>query len=312
MPSNPLFTGVELRALVGVAWKSRMNSRSRMTRSPPNCRMHCHVRRTSWNSCRRFGSDRRGWRALTQVNNTAVGLWYIGAALLFMVLGGILALIMRAAARGAGERSRRSRFVQPAVHDARLGDDVFVRRAGHRSDRHSAVACDARCARSAVSAFVRVCVLGVFRRRPRVLHDDILRSGARWRLVHVSAAHELRVLAGIAHGFLVARHRLHRDLCDRRRDRDRRGHSAHATARHDARQDADLSVGDADRRRDDHLRLSAGDSRDGIARARARISLAVFHRGAGRRSACFGSTCSGCSVIPTSTSFFCPPRDSCR
>lgn len=37
----------------------------------------------------------RGWRALTQVNNTAVGLWYIGAALLFMVLAGILALIMR-------------------------------------------------------------------------------------------------------------------------------------------------------------------------------------------------------------------------
>src|SRR3546814_2310091 len=38
----------------------------------------------------------RGWRALAQVNNTAVGLWYIGAALLFMVLAGILALIMRA------------------------------------------------------------------------------------------------------------------------------------------------------------------------------------------------------------------------
>ena len=37
----------------------------------------------------------RGWRVLTQVNNTAVGLWYVGAALLFLVLGGILALIMR-------------------------------------------------------------------------------------------------------------------------------------------------------------------------------------------------------------------------
>src|SRR5687767_465822 len=37
----------------------------------------------------------RGWRALTQVNNTAVGLWYIGAALLFLILGGILALLMR-------------------------------------------------------------------------------------------------------------------------------------------------------------------------------------------------------------------------
>ncbi|HEY0941050.1 MAG TPA: cbb3-type cytochrome c oxidase subunit I [Steroidobacter sp.] len=37
----------------------------------------------------------RGWRALTQVNNTVIGLWYIGAAILFLVLGGILALIMR-------------------------------------------------------------------------------------------------------------------------------------------------------------------------------------------------------------------------
>ena len=36
-----------------------------------------------------------GLRALTQVNNTAVGLWYVGAAMLFLVLGGILALIMR-------------------------------------------------------------------------------------------------------------------------------------------------------------------------------------------------------------------------
>jgi cytochrome c oxidase subunit I+III len=37
----------------------------------------------------------QGWRAITAVNNTAIGLWYIGAALLFLVLGGILALIMR-------------------------------------------------------------------------------------------------------------------------------------------------------------------------------------------------------------------------
>src|SRR5687768_13696059 len=29
-----------------------------------------------------------GWRRLTAVNNTVVGLWYIGAALLFLVLGG--------------------------------------------------------------------------------------------------------------------------------------------------------------------------------------------------------------------------------
>jgi cytochrome c oxidase subunit I+III len=37
----------------------------------------------------------RGWRLLSAVNNTYIGLFYIGAALLFLVLGGILALLMR-------------------------------------------------------------------------------------------------------------------------------------------------------------------------------------------------------------------------
>ncbi|MGY3622523.1 cytochrome c oxidase subunit I [Bradyrhizobium sp. USDA 10063] len=38
----------------------------------------------------------RGWRMLTAVNNTVVGLIYIGAAFLFFLLAGILALVMRA------------------------------------------------------------------------------------------------------------------------------------------------------------------------------------------------------------------------
>ncbi len=37
----------------------------------------------------------RGWRLLSAVNNTYIGMFYIGAALLFLVLGGILALLMR-------------------------------------------------------------------------------------------------------------------------------------------------------------------------------------------------------------------------
>ena len=38
----------------------------------------------------------RGWRLLSAVNNTQIGAFYILAALLFFVLGGILALLMRA------------------------------------------------------------------------------------------------------------------------------------------------------------------------------------------------------------------------
>ena len=36
-----------------------------------------------------------GWRIFSAVNNTYIGLMYIGAALLFLVLGGALALLMR-------------------------------------------------------------------------------------------------------------------------------------------------------------------------------------------------------------------------
>ena len=47
-------------------------------------------------------------------------------------------------------------------------------------------------------------------------------AGAERRLVHVSAAHQHRILAGHQRRFLAARHRLHRDLGHRRRHRDHR------------------------------------------------------------------------------------------
>src|ERR1041384_4521470 len=37
----------------------------------------------------------KGWRLFSAVNNTQIGLFYIGAALLFLILGGVLALVMR-------------------------------------------------------------------------------------------------------------------------------------------------------------------------------------------------------------------------
>ena len=40
-------------------------------------------------------APRKGLRALAEVNNTYIGLYYIGAALLFLLLGGVLALLMR-------------------------------------------------------------------------------------------------------------------------------------------------------------------------------------------------------------------------
>ena len=54
---------------------------------------------------------------------------------------------------------------------------------------------------------------------------------------------------------------------------------------HDARQDADLRVGDARVRRHDRVRLSRDHRRHRDARARARVRLAVLRRRARRRSA---------------------------
>jgi cytochrome c oxidase subunit I+III len=51
-----------------------------------------------------------GWRVLSAVNNTVVGLIYIGAAFLFFLLAGLLALLMR---------------TQLAVGDARIVTQEF-------------------------------------------------------------------------------------------------------------------------------------------------------------------------------------------
>ena len=69
------------------------------------------------------------------------------------------------AACGPAEHSHRPGYIQPALHHARHGDDVPVRRAGGRGDRRSAFAADAGGARPAVSPPQRLCVLGLFHRR---------------------------------------------------------------------------------------------------------------------------------------------------
>ncbi len=43
----------------------------------------------------RIWATPRGWRKITAVNNTVIGLLYIGAAFLFFILAGLLALVMR-------------------------------------------------------------------------------------------------------------------------------------------------------------------------------------------------------------------------
>ena len=49
----------------------------------------------SWNSSNASGPGPTGWRILSDVNNAVIGYFYIGTALLFFLLAGILGLLMR-------------------------------------------------------------------------------------------------------------------------------------------------------------------------------------------------------------------------
>ena len=44
---------------------------------------------------KRIWASPKGWRIVSDVNNTVIGYFYVGTALLFFVLAGILALLMR-------------------------------------------------------------------------------------------------------------------------------------------------------------------------------------------------------------------------
>ena len=159
---------------------------------------------------------------------------------------GILALLMRTQLAVPENDLVGPDALQPALHDARHGDDVPVRRAGGRGDGRAAAAQHARRARPAVPAPVRVRVLGVLRSAgscSSAASSSALAPDGGWFMYPPLT--DASVLAGHQRGLLAARHRLHRDLGDRRRDRDHRRRAAHARARHDARPHADLRVGDA-------------------------------------------------------------------
>ena len=125
------------------------------------------------------------------------------------------------------------------------------------------------------------------------------------RLVHVSAAHELPVLAGRQCGLVAPRHRLHRDLGDRGRDRDHRRGDEDPLGRHEYRQAAGLFLGDAGLRGDDRRRRSpqSSSARSFSSSSGRSIGLSSSPRRAATPSC--GSTCSGSSATPRSTSSSC-------
>src|SRR5688500_2658731 len=53
------------------------------------------LRRAQEERLRKVWSPPQGWRYWSEVNNTAVGIWYTATAFLFFLFGGVLALLMR-------------------------------------------------------------------------------------------------------------------------------------------------------------------------------------------------------------------------
>ncbi len=130
----------------------------------------------------RLGAADRGQQQLPSAS------FYVGAAFLFFVLAGVLALVMRVQLALPLQGCAAAGGLQPVLHRAWHADDVSLRGADDGSVGRAAAAADAGGARPAVSAAVRLCVLGLSHRRAVFLRLAVLRPCARRRLVHVSTA----------------------------------------------------------------------------------------------------------------------------
>ena len=64
------------------------------------------VRRGQEERLRKAWAAPTGWRYLSSVNNTEVGLWYVGSAIIFMLFGGVLALGMAVVSSPPAPRAR--------------------------------------------------------------------------------------------------------------------------------------------------------------------------------------------------------------
>ena len=135
---------------------------------------------------------------LTTTDHKKIGYLYLITSFIYFLIGGVLALIIRAQLAAPGPARRRDAGdLQPDLHDARHDHAADVRDAALRGVRERADAAADRRARRRVPAAQRVRVLAVLlrqpRRRVRVLHPG--RRG-QLRLDGLLAALERGVLAG--------------------------------------------------------------------------------------------------------------------
>ena len=189
-----------------------------------------------------------GWTSwVTTTDHKKIGIMYLVTVLVFFVLGGVEAMLIRGPAGGAGQHAADAGALQPDPHHARHDDDLPGRRAGVGGLRELPAAADDRRARRRLPAPERVVVLDVPVRRPRAVRVDVLLA-ARGRLVLLRAAEPEAVLGDQRPGGVDLHGPPHRPELDHRRDQLHRHDPQHARARHGLGPDAAVRVDDPDLR----------------------------------------------------------------
>ena len=132
---------------------------------------------------------------LVTVDHKRIGILYIATSIMWFVAGGILALLMRVAARDAEREVPDEELVQRGPDDARHDDDLPRRRPDPRRLRQLPRAADDRGAGHGVPAPQRPLVLALRPRRHRPLAELVRegRRGARGLVVVPDALGELPV-----------------------------------------------------------------------------------------------------------------------
>jgi heme/copper-type cytochrome/quinol oxidase subunit 2 len=172
-----------------------------------------------------------GWRRLTAVNNSYIGFYYLATAFLFFILAGVLALVMRVQLAAPAQS-----ILPPEIYNQffTMHGTVMMFLFAVPVVEASGCCCCPRCWARATCRFPRLSAYAFWAYAVGGLASFARCSSASPRMAagsctrpdqpHLLARHQCRLLA--------ARDRLHRDLRDRRRDRDHRRRPANPRPGH--------------------------------------------------------------------------------
>ena len=154
-----------------------------------------------------------GWRYCSEVNNSAVGMWYTALTVAFLVFGGVLALLMRIQLAVPGNT-----FLAPETYNQifTLHGSVMMFLFAIPIFEAISILFLPQMLGARELPFPRLSaygLLGVPDRRHVPVRLDLLRRGAQRRLVHVSAAHQ-PLRAGHRRRHVAARLLVHRGRGD--------------------------------------------------------------------------------------------------